>query len=80
MLKATIAALPKLLKAPSTPKARYMEMMALLYDIPQKARKEGLDVDREGRRGAHKSPLFKKYPNIGSDHHVVEFITDYPRT
>ena len=25
------------------------------------------------------SPLFKKYPVMGSDHHVVEFITDYLR-
>ena len=27
----------------------------------------------------HDSPLFKKYPGVGSDHHVVEFITDYLR-
>jgi chemotaxis protein MotA len=27
----------------------------------------------------HNSPLFKKYPTVGSDHHVTEFITDYLR-
>ena len=38
------------------------------------------DVDREGRRGRRtSSPLFQKYPTVGSDHHVVEFITDYLR-
>ena len=25
------------------------------------------------------SPLFRKYPTVGSDHHVVEFVTDYLR-
>ena len=27
----------------------------------------------------HNSPLFAKYPTVGADHHVVEFITDYLR-
>ncbi len=27
----------------------------------------------------HNSALFKKYPVVGSDHHVVEFVTDYLR-
>jgi chemotaxis protein MotA len=78
-LKAIGKALPTLLKGSKYTKARYMELMALLYDILQKARKEGLmsierDVDEP-----HNSPLFAKYPAVGSDHHVVEFITDYLR-
>ena len=27
----------------------------------------------------HESEIFKKYPNVGTDHHVVEFMTDYLR-
>ena len=27
----------------------------------------------------HESAIFQKYPGVGSDHHVVEFITDYLR-
>ena len=27
----------------------------------------------------HNSALFKKYPNVGHDHHVIEFVTDYLR-
>ena len=78
-LKAIGRALPTLLKGSKYTKARYMELMALLYDILQKARKEGLmsierDVDEP-----HSSPLFAKYPTVGADHHVVEFITDYLR-
>jgi chemotaxis protein MotA len=56
-----------------------MEMMALLYDILQKARKEGLMSIEKDVEAPNESPLFAKYPNIGTDHHVVEFITDYLR-
>jgi chemotaxis protein MotA len=56
-----------------------MELMALMYDILQKARKEGLMSIEKDVEEPDKSPLFKKYPNIGGDHHVVEFITDYLR-
>ena len=79
VLKATMSALPKLLKASKYTKARYMEMMALLYDILQKARKEGLMSIENDVEAPHESPLFQKYPTVGSDHHVVEFMTDYLR-
>ena len=60
-------------------KARYMELMALMYDILQKARKEGLMSIEKDVEDPHSSPLFQKYPNVGNDHHVTEFITDYLR-
>ena len=56
-----------------------MELMALLYDILQKARKEGLMSIEKDVEDPHNSPLFKKYADVGNDHHVVEFITDYLR-
>jgi chemotaxis protein MotA len=56
-----------------------MELMALLFDILQKARKEGLMAIENDVENPHESALFKKYPTVGSDHHVVEFITDYLR-
>ena len=56
-----------------------MELMALLYDILQKARKEGLMAIEKDVEDPHGSPIFQKYPIVGSDHHVVEFITDYLR-
>ena len=79
VLKATVSALPKLLKASKYTKARYMEMMALLYDILQKARKEGLMSIEKDVEEPHSSPLFQKYPTVGNDHHVSEFVTDYLR-
>jgi chemotaxis protein MotA len=79
VLKATLAAIPKLLKGSKYSKARYMELMALLYDVLQKARKEGLMAIESDVEDPHNSPLFQKYPTVGGDHHVVEFITDYLR-
>ncbi len=56
-----------------------MELMALLYDILQKARKEGLMAIEKDVESPGESELFKKYATVGNDHHVVEFMTDYLR-
>ena len=79
VLKATIGALPALLKNSKYSKSRYMELMALLFDVLQKARKEGLMSIEKDVEEPHESPLFNKYETVGSDHHVIEFITDYLR-
>lgn len=78
-IKATLKALPTVLKGSKYSKDSYMELMALLYELLGKVRKEGLmsiegDVERP-----EESPIFAKYPKILADHHVVEFITDYLR-
>ena len=78
-LKAVMKALPTLLKSSKYTKARYMELMALLYDILQKARKEGLMSIENDVEHPEESPVFQKYATVGADHHVVEFITDYLR-
>jgi len=79
VLKATIAMIPKALKSSKYTKERYLELMALLYDILQKARKEGLMAIEKDVENPHESPIFQKFPNVGNDHHVVEFMTDYLR-
>ena len=79
VLKATAAAIPMALKGSKYTKARYMELMAMLYDILQKARKEGLMAIEKDVEAPHESEIFKKYPTVGSDHHVIEFTTDYLR-
>jgi chemotaxis protein MotA len=79
VVKATIKGLGACFKGSKYTKARYMELMALMFDILQKARKEGLMAIESDVENPHESELFKKYPTVGSDHHVVEFITDYLR-
>jgi chemotaxis protein MotA len=79
VLTATVAALPGALKGSKYTKTRYMQLMAMLYDVLTKARKEGLmsienDVDEPGE-----SPIFNRYPELNADHHLMEFVTDYLR-
>jgi chemotaxis protein MotA len=79
VVKATVRGLGECFKGSKYTKARYMELMALMFDILQKARKEGLMAIEKDVEEPHESELFKKYPAVGHDHHVVEFITDYLR-
>ena len=79
VLKATIALIPQALKSSKYTKTRYLELMALLYDILQKARKEGLMAIEKDVETPGESEIFNKYPTVGGDHHVVEFMTDYLR-
>jgi chemotaxis protein MotA len=77
--KATVKALPMVLRGPKYTKAMYMDLMALLYSLLAKVRKEGLmsieaDVDEPTE-----SAIFTQYPNILADHEIVEFMTDYLR-
>lgn len=79
VITATLKALPTLLRGSRYNKTLYLETLSLLYDILAKVRKEGLmsiegDVDTP-----EQSPIFAKYPKVTSDHHVVEFLTDYLR-
>ena len=78
-LKAAMGLIPQALKGSKYTKARYMDLMAMLYDILQKARKEGLMAIEKDVESPHDSAIFKKYPDVGSDHHVIEFTTDYLR-
>src|SRR5512133_3064230 len=79
VLRATIKLIPLAVKGSKYTKARYLELMALLYDILQKARKEGLMAIEKDVEDPHSSAIFQKYATVGSDHHVVEFMTDYLR-
>ncbi len=76
---ATLKSMPKILRGTKYTRTAYMDLMALLYDLLVKVRKEGMmsieaDVDEPG-----KSAIFSHYPNILADHEVIEFITDYLR-
>src|SRR3990167_4751339 len=79
VIKKTLAGLGACFKGSKYTKARYMELMALMFDILQKARKEGLMAIEKDVEEPEQSDIFKKYTTVGSDHHVVEFITDYLR-
>ena len=76
---ATLKTLPSVFKGSTYTKDAYMELMALLYDILAKIRKEGLIAVEADIEKPAESPLFAKYPKVLADHHVIEFLTDYLR-
>jgi chemotaxis protein MotA len=78
-IKATVAALPSVLKGSPFSKALYMDLLAMLYEILSKVRKEGLMSVEGDIENPADSPIFGKYPSVTADHHVMEFITDYLR-
>lgn len=78
-LKATIAAMPSLLQGSKHSKARFLELMGLLYLILAKIRKEGLMAVESDVDTPADSPLFMQFPELLADHHLMEFMTDYLR-
>jgi chemotaxis protein MotA len=55
---------------------RYIDSLKMMYELLQKARKEGLvaletDIEEPG-----KSPLLSKYAAFTKDHHAVDFVCD----
>lgn len=78
-IKATTKALPSLFKGSKFTKALYMDLLALLFEILGKIRKEGMMSIEKDVEDPESSALFSKYPNLLHDHHLIEFITDYLR-
>jgi chemotaxis protein MotA len=78
-LKKTLKSLPTCFKGGRYTKQQYLELIALLYELLQKARKEGM-MSLEADVGApEQSPLFQKYSHVLGDHHLLDFIVDYLR-
>jgi len=78
-LKAILGAIPLVLKGDKLNKAVYMDLLAMLFEILSKVRKEGLMSIENDVENPDASPIFSKYPSIQSDHHVMEFVCDYLR-
>jgi len=78
-LKATIKALPSLFKGSKYNKVLYLDLLALMYEILTKIRKDGMMSVENDIENPASSPLFSKYPKITSDHHLLDFICDYLR-
>ena len=79
VIKSTLKALPSLFRGSRYSKSLYMETLALLFEILAQVRKEGLMSIEGDVETPEQSPIFSKYPMVTSDHHVVEFLTDYLR-
>lgn len=79
VIKSVLKALPKALKGPKYTKRVYTELLCLLYDLLNKVRRDGLmSIEGEIDDPAN-SAFFTKYPTLLSEHHLIDFMTDYFR-
>ena len=79
-IRATMKQLPKLLgNSKKHDKALYMELLALLYVLLSKGRKEGMMALESDIDDPQNSPIFAPYPVILKDERVLEFMIDYLR-
>jgi chemotaxis protein MotA len=58
---------------------RYIDSLKLMYELLQKARKEGLVALETDIEDPEKSPLFSKYEAFVKDHHAATFVCDTMR-
>jgi chemotaxis protein MotA len=76
---ATFKSVGGLIKPSPYKKDLYLDLLALLYDVFNKMRREGMlavEADIDDPSG---SPLFTKYPSIDKIHGSIDFIVDYLR-
>ena len=60
-------------------KQRYIESLKMMYELLQKARKEGLVALENDIEEPEKSPLFSKYKDFVKNHHLRDFVCDTMR-
>jgi chemotaxis protein MotA len=74
-----LRAIPTALRRSPYDKPLYMELMALLYVLLNKARRDGLMSVESDIEDPSASPLFAEYPRVVRNARLMEFITDYLR-
>jgi len=60
-------------------KQRYLDSLKMMYDLLNKARREGLMALENDVEQPEKSPLFAKHPEFLKDHHIRDFFCDTMR-
>jgi chemotaxis protein MotA len=76
VVKAAFQGAIALPKGPRYKREDYVTLLKLLYDILMKIRKEGVMAIEADLEAPDQSALFKKYPKVLEDAHMVQFITD----
>ncbi|CAM5790030.1 flagellar motor stator protein MotA [Castellaniella caeni] len=78
-IKLLIEAFPKAIKRNPYGKSLYMDLLALLYTLLNKARRDGLMSVEGDIEEPQSSAIFAQYPQILKDAKLMEFLTDYLR-
>jgi len=78
-IKATIRELPLLLRSSRHNRQLYMDLLALLYELLAKARKEGMMKLESDVEAPQHSEIFGRYPTILAHEGITVFLCDYLR-
>jgi chemotaxis protein MotA len=79
VIKNVLGNIPALLRGSKYNKQSFLDLLALMFELFAKARKEGLMALENDVEEPNESEIFKRYPKIMKDHHALEFICDYMR-
>lgn len=79
VIKEVLRSIPTLLKGSRYNRQSYLDLLALMFQLFTKARKEGLMALENDIEAPQESPIFANYPKVLADHHALEFICDYLR-
>ena len=76
ILKKVIAGVTGVFKGSPYNKQRYLNTLKMMYDLLNKARKEGLMTLETDVEEPEKSPIFSTRPEFVKDHHICDFVCD----
>jgi chemotaxis protein MotA len=76
LVKRVFAGLFSLMKPSSYDEKAYAELLQVLYEVFQTARKDGLVGLEAHIENPESSEIFKKYPSFKNNHHAVALLTD----
>ncbi len=79
IIKSVVSGLPALFKGSRYNKRMYMQLLAMLYQLFNKVRREGLLAIEADIEDPPKSEIYKQYPAVMADHHALDFLNDYLR-
>ena len=75
-VKQTLQAMVGVFKGPRYKQQDYIDVLSLLYELLNKARREGFMALEDHVERPAESALFANYPKVQPDHHLIDFITD----
>ena len=75
-VKQTLQATVGVFKGPRYKQQDYIDVLSLLYELLNKARREGFMALEDHVERPAESSIFANYPKVQADHHLVDFITD----
>jgi chemotaxis protein MotA len=79
VLKKIASDVARVLAGSKFSKVRYTESLKMMFDLFNKARKEGLVAIEPDIEEPDKSPLLSKYAAFNKDHHIRDFVCDTMR-